>query len=187
MLTSCGHIFTKGHTYQESQTVTINGAQIGSSVKPMGGKSGFAFSAMVYMAASASLDGPFLWRIVAEGKEEEHVEIIVHRIQTTTSKTKRSEWYPAEHLDVVSSFQSFKEEPGKVYANFQVPGKLNVYPREDGDITMLVDISVVAQKRTQRKLVKFALRADTLREKEFINLPAEIIKGRSSDPLEWNW
>ena len=184
---SCGHIFTKSHTYQKSSTVEINGAHIGSSVKPMGGKSGFSLSAMVYMAGSATLDGPFIWRVEAEGKEGEHQSMVVHRVKVTTSKTKRSEWYPAYHLGYTQPFKPFKKEPGKAYAVFQIPGKLKVYPREDGDITILADVSVTSSKRTLRRLIKFQLKSDTTKEVEFINLPAEIVKGAQKDPREWRW
>jgi len=184
-LSSCGHIFTKSHTYHESATVVINGAKIGSSVKPMGGKGGFSFSALVYLAGSATLDGPFIWRVIAEGVEDEHVNMVVHRVKVTTSKTKRSEWYPAEHLGYKQVFKSYKREPGKAYANFQIPGRLKVYPREDGDITMLADVSVTSKSRIERKLVKFDMTADSIKDVEFINLPAEIVKGK--DPLAWKW
>ncbi len=185
LLTSCGHIFTKGHTYQESATVVINGAKVGSSVKPMGGKAGFSFSAMIYLAGSETIDGPFIWRVVAEGAEGKHVQMTVHRVKVTTSKTNRSEWYPTEHLGVAEAFKSFRREPGKAYANFQIPGELKVYPREDGDITMLADVSVSTHAGTDRKLVKFQMKSDSVKDVEFINLPAEIVRGRS--PLEWKW
>lgn len=186
-LSSCGHIFTRGHTYQQSETVVINGAKVGSSVKPMGGKGGFSFSAMIYMAGAASLDGPFIWRVVAEGAESEHVSMVVHRVKVTTSKTNRSEWYPTKHLGVVQPFKTYKREPGKSYANFQIPGKLKVFPREDGDITMLADVSVTSKSRTERKLVKFSMASDKIKDVEFINIPAEIVKGMSKDPREWKW
>ena len=186
-LCSCGHIFTKSHTYHKSETVEINGAKVGSAVKPMGGNSGLSLSAMVYMAGSATLDGPFIWRIEAEGKEGEHESIVVHRVKVMTSKSKRSEWYPRRELGYLTAFKPFKKEPGKVYAVFQIPGKLKVYPREDGDITILADVSVKSNKGTRRKLVKFGLQADTVQDVEFINLPAEIIKGSQKDPREWQW
>jgi len=187
LLCSCGHIYTKSHTYNKSSTVEINGAQVGSSVKPMGGKSGFALSAMVYMAGAATLDGPFIWRIVADGENGVHQSIVVHRVKVTTSKTNRSEWYPTAHLGYTTTFKPFKKEPGKTYAVFQIPGKLKVYPRDDGDITILADISVKSNKRTQRRLVKFQLKSDTTKDVEFINLPAEIVKGAQKDPREWKW
>lgn len=186
-LSSCGHIFTKSHTYHESETVIINGAKVGSSVKPMGGKGGFSFSAMIYMAGAATLDGPFIWRVIAEGAEDEHVSMVVHRVKVTTSETNRSEWYPTEHLGVVQPFKTFKREPGKVYANFQIPGKLKVFPREDGDITMLADVSVTSKTRTERKLVKFQMASNSTKDVEFINVPAEIVRGIGKDPREWKW
>ncbi len=184
---SCGHVYTKSHTYQKSGTVEINGAQVGSAVKPMGGKGGFSLSAMVYMAGAATLDGPFIWRIEAEGVDGVHDSIVVHRLKVTTSATKRSEWYPVRHLGYRQPFKPFKQEPGKAYAVFQVPGKLKVFPRKDGDITLLADVSVRSKKRTVRRLVKFQLKASTVKDVEFINVPAEIVKGSRKDPREWQW
>jgi len=186
-LSSCGHIFTKGHTYTKSQTVEINGAQVGGAVKPMGGKSGFSLSAMVYMAGSATLDGPFIWRIEAEGKEGEHQSMVVHRIKVITSETKRSEWYPTNNLGYLTPFKPFKKEPGKVFAVFQIPGKLKVYPREDGDIKILADVSVTSTNGTRRKQIKFDLKADTIDDVEFFSLPAEIANSSDDDPREWPW
>jgi len=186
-LCSCGHIFTESHTYQKSQTVAINGAQLGCAVKPVGGKSGLSFSAMVYMAGSATLDGPFVWRIEAEGKEGEHQSIVVHRVKVITSKTKRSEWCPRQHMGYLTAFKPYKKEPGKVYAVCQIPGKLKVYPREDGDITILADVAVTSNQGTRRKLVKFELKANTVKDVEFINVAAEIAEGSNKDPREWQW
>ncbi|MBK1830814.1 hypothetical protein JIN77_08765 [Verrucomicrobiaceae bacterium R5-34] len=187
IVTSCGHLYTKSHSYAKSSTVTINGAKVGSAVKPEGGKGGFSMSAMVYMAGAATLDGPFRWRIEAEGKEGIHKSLTVHRVKVITSKTKRSEWYPRQHLGTAQAFSSYKKEPGKSFANFQIPGKLKVYPRSDGDITVIADISVTSTQKTERRQVRFLLRADTTKEVDFINLPAEIIKGSRNDPREWQW
>ena len=43
LLSSCGHIFTKSHSYQKSETVEINGAIVSGAVKPAGGESGFGY------------------------------------------------------------------------------------------------------------------------------------------------
>jgi len=187
MLCSCGHIFTKSHSYHKSATVTINGAQVGSAVKPEGANGGFSVSAMVYMAGSATLDGPFSWRIEAEGKDGVHKSLTVHRVKVITSKTKRSEWYPSQYLGVAKPFKGYKKEPGKSFANFQIPGRLKVYPRTDGDITVIADISVTTTQKTERRQVKFKLGAGTTKKVDFISLPAEIIKGSHKDPREWDW
>jgi hypothetical protein len=179
-LSACGHIVTKSHTYQKSQAVEINGAKVT-------GESGFGFSAMIYMAGSATLDGPFAWRVEAEGEKGQHQFMIVHRAKVLTSKTKRSDWYPEEHLGYQTNFKPSKKEPGKVFAVFQIPGKLKVYPREDGDITVLADVSITSTKGTGRNLVKFHLAAETTKDVEFISLPSEIIKGSSEDPRDWQW
>ena len=187
LLSSCGHIYTKSHTYQKGQTVEINGAQVGSAVKPMGGDSGLSLSAMIYMAGSATLDGPFIWRIEAEGKEGEHQSMVVHRLKVMTSKTKRSEWYPNSDLGYLTDFEPFKKEPGKVFAVFQIPGTLKVYPREDGDITILADVSVKSTAGIRRKLVKFKLLSNTTKDVEFFNVVAEIARDAQNDPREWQW
>lgn len=186
-ITSCGHIITKSHTYTRGQPVEINGAMVTSAVKPAGGNSGFGLSAMVYMAGSATLDGPFIWRIEAEGEEEKHQSMVVHRIKVVTSKTKRSDWYPEKQLGYLISFKEAKRDPGKVFAVFQIPGKLKVYPRKDGDITILADISVTSNTGTTRNLVKFELIAETTKDVEFVSLPSEIIKGSEEDPRDWKW
>ncbi len=186
-LSSCGHIYTKSHSYQKSATVSINGASVGSAVKPEGGKGGFSMSAMVYMAGAATLDGPFRWRIEAEGKEGLHQSLKVHRVKVITSKTKRSEWYPSQYLGESVPFKTYRKEPGKVFANFQIQGKLKVYPRTDGDITIIADISVTSTEKTERRQVRFKLASGTQKDLKFINLPAEIIKGSRKDPREWEW
>jgi len=186
-LTSCGHIVTKSHTYHKSDAVEINGAKLRGAVKPMGGKSGFSLSAMIYMAGSATLDGPFIWRFEAEGLEGQHQSMIVHRVKVVTSKTKRSDWYPQKHLGYLTPFEPVKGEPGVVYAVFQIPGKLKVYPRDDGDITIFADISITSKDGKKRSLVKFNLAAETTKDVEFISIPSEIIKGSDEDPRDWQW
>ena len=120
-LSSCGHIFTKSNTYDTSSAVKINGAKVSSGVKPMGGKAGLSVSAMIYMAGSAKLEGPFIWRIEAEGEADNHTSMVVHRLKVETSETKRREWYPSKKLGVRTKFVNYKKEPGKSYAVYQVP------------------------------------------------------------------
>lgn len=186
-LSSCGHIVTKSHTYHKSEAVEINGAKLRGAVKPMGGNSGFSLSAMIYMAGSATLDGPFIWRFEAEGEEGQHESMTVHRVKVVTSKTKRSDWYPQKHLGYLTPFETVEDEPGVVYAVFQIPGKLKVYPRDDGDITIFADISITSKDGKKRNLVKFDLAAETTKDVEFISIPTEIIKGTSEDPRDWEW
>ncbi len=193
LLSSCGHIFTKSNTYDTSASVTVNGAKVSSGVKPEGGKAGFSVSAMVYMAGSAKLEGPFKWRIEAEGKSDEHVSMVVHRLKVETSKTKRNEWYNKKKLGYKTKFVSYKKEAGKSFAVFQVPGLLKVYPEKDGNIAIIADITVTTKKRSERKLVKFSLLAEQdKKDKEFLFFPAEIVNSFGQrDPREWkmsdNW
>lgn len=188
-LNSCGHIFTKSNTYDTQASAMINGAKVSSGVKPMGGNGGFGLSAMIYMAGSAKLEGPFIWRIEAEGKLGEHTRLVVHRLKVETSTTNRKEWYPADKLGEYVEFKDYKREPGKSYAVYQIPGKLSVFPKKDGDITIYADVSISTKTKTDRKVVKFFLSAEQdKKEKEFIFFPAEIVKGFGQrDPREWQF
>jgi hypothetical protein len=169
--------------------VTINGAKVSSGVKPMGGESGMALSAMIYTAGSTKLEGPFIWRIEAEGKAEHHTRLQLHRLKVETSITKRREWYPANMLGEYVAFVDYKKEPGKSYAVYQVPGKLTVFPEKDGDITIFADVSISTKTKSERKVVKFFLPAEqNKKEKEFLFFPAEIVKGFGQrDPREWEF
>jgi len=188
-LASCGHIFTKSNTYDTSASVVINGAKVTSGVKPMGGEGGMSISAMVYMAGSAQLKGPFRWRLEAEGQAGKHTKMIVHRLKVETSLTKRKEWYPEKELGYYVEFKNFKKEPGKSFAVYEIPGKLKVYPEKDGDIAIFADVTISSETGSNRKVVKFSLPAETeKKERDFIFFPAEIIKGfGEQDPREWKF
>ena len=189
LLSSCGHILTKSNTYDTSSSVVINGAKVSSGVKPNGGKAGFSISAMIYMAGSAKLEGPFKWRIEAEGKSDEHLSMVVHRLKVETSKTKRNEWYDRKKLGVRTKFVSYKKEAGKSFAVYQIPGILKVFPKEDGNISIIADITITSKKRSERKLVKFSLAAEhDKKETEFLFFPAEIVNSFGQrDPREWKF
>lgn len=187
-LSSCGHIVTKSNTYDTSSSVSFNGAKVSSGVKPMGdGGGGMALSAMIYTAGSARLEGPFKWRVEAEGKAGEHTKIMVHRLKVETSKTNRKEWYPEDSLGEDVDFIDYKKEPGKSYAVYQVPGLLSVFPEKDGDITIFVDMSIVTKTKSERKVVKFSLPTDqNKKETEFLFFPGEIVKSfGQQDPRDW--
>jgi len=185
LLSNCGHFVTRGKTYQNSSGVGINGAKVFSSVKPNGGKGGASFSALVYIGGVGVVDGPFLWRIQAEGEEGVHESMVVHRAKVLTSTTKREEWFPKEWLGKAVKFESYKKEPGKSYASFQFPGELEVYPEKDGDITVLAEISVRANGKREKKIAKFELAPGKANDVDFLFLPAEIFKPK--DPREWKW
>ncbi len=188
-LTSCGHIITKSNTYDTSSAVTINGAKVSSGVKPTGGNGGMALSAMIYTAGSSKLEGPFIWRIEAEGKADHHTRLVVHRLKVETSKTKRREWYPSDKLGGYVEFINYDKEPGKSYAVYQVPGKLSVFPEKDGDITIYADVTISSKTKSDRKVVKFSLSAEQdKKETEFLFFPAEIVKGLGQrDPRGWGF
>jgi hypothetical protein len=143
---------------------------------------------MVYTTGTGTQEGPFLWRIEARGEEGTHRSLTVHGLKVTTSLTKRSEWFPRSWLGHSEEFKPIKGEPGKVFAQYQGPGKLEVYPQEDGQITILVDLSVATESRTARKVVKFVMDPAETKDVEFFFLPAEVVKGfGEEDPQEWKW
>ena len=85
-------------------------------------------------------------------------------------------------------FKPVPGEKGKTFAQFQVPGKLEVYPEKDGDITILADVSVKGAARAERKTVKFSMpRQLKKKDVETIFLPAEIISSVRGNPKEWSY
>ncbi|MCW1883769.1 hypothetical protein OKA04_03450 [Luteolibacter flavescens] len=186
LLASCAAISAKKHTYARGAAVPVNGAQVSLSVKPEGTAGGtFVLSAMVVSGGMATLDGPFRWRIEAQGEPGKQQALVIHRLRTTTSVTKRDEWYPAKHLGRRAEFRTLKGEPALTRAVFEIPGYLEVKPREDGVLTVLADVSVESEGRWERRLLKFRLDPAEKREDEFIFLPAEIVRGIGSDPADW--
>jgi hypothetical protein len=187
LLPSCAAISAKKHTYARGAAVSVNGAEVSLSVKPEGTAGGnFVVSAMVVSGGMATLDGPFRWRIEAFGDAGKQEAMVIHRLHTTTSTTKRDEWYPDKHLGRRAEFRPVKAEPGRSRAVFEIPGYLEVTPREDGVLTILADVSVQTAGRWQRRLLKFRLDPAEKRQDEFIFLPAEIVKGIGADPADWD-
>ncbi|MEK7950300.1 hypothetical protein [Luteolibacter soli] len=186
LLPSCAAISAKKHTYGRGAAVPVNGAQVSLSVKPEGTAGGsFVVSAMVVSGGMATLDGPFRWRIEATGEEGKQQSLVVHRLRTVTTVTKRDEWYPVKHLGQRAEFRPVKAAPGRTRAVFEIPGYLEVKPREDGMLTILADVSVQTAGRWQRELLKFRLDPAEKRQDEFIFLPAEIVKSLGTDPADW--
>ena len=184
---SCATMYMKDHGFRETPAVEVNGAQVKSGLKPMGGSAGMAFSAMVVAAGTGTTDGPFLWRVEAEGQEGVHEYLRVNKIRVTTSKTKRDEWYPRQNLNVNAPFKKIPGEKGKNFAQYQIPGKLTVMPREDGEITIHLNISVKANGRVQSEWIKFKLEPETKWKNDSVFLPTEIVKSVRGNPREWNW
>lgn len=184
----CAGFTADKHTYARGESgARLNGASLCLRVRPEGdGGPGFMLSAVVVAAGSATLDGPFSWRIEATGEQGRHQRLVVHRIHTRTAVTKRSEWFPAKELGRSAAFRPVKGEPGKVVARYQVPGQLRVKPREDGALTVTADIAVEAGGRWERGMVRFRLDPDHKRQTEVLFLPAEIVKGIGTDPADWD-
>ena len=189
-LNSCAQFFVKEKTYVTQGGSEVNGAAITSAVKGMGGKQGLSVSAMVYNAATGETDGPFLWRIEARGQEGVHESLTVHSLRVKTSKTKRNEPFPSKWLNKEAPFELLKgkKNAGQVFAKFQLPGKLEVFPEVDGEITMVADLSIKANGKTRRKTLTFQMEPKVGRNTETVFLPKEIVTsfGRK-DPLEWKW
>ena len=189
-LNSCAHFVVKEKTYVTEGGSEVNGAAVTSAVKGMGGKQGMSVSAMVYNVATGTTDGPFLWRIEARGQEGVQESMTVHSLRVQTSKTKRNEPFPSEWLNKEQPFELLKgkKNAGKTFAKFQLPGKLEVLPEVDGEITMTADLSIKANGKTERQKLTFIMAPQVGRKNEMMFLPKEIVTsfGRK-DPLEWKW
>lgn len=185
--TGCVGFYGTRSTYGGQDGAEVNGARVSMSVKPEGTSGGtYALSAMVVGVAIANLDGPFRWRIEAEGKEGIHEAMYVQRLRTVTALTKRDEWFPEKWLGERVDFakkQSY--EPGVVKAVFDIPGRLEVIPKEDGALSVYADVIVVANGRQVRKVVKFLLDPTQKKDSETIFLPAEIVSSIGKPPSEW--
>lgn len=175
------------HTYTASSPeVAVNGAAIRMQVRPEGTDGGsYALSAMVVGAAVATFDGPFRWRLEATGRAGSHESLVVHRVHTRTTTTKRDEWYPASHLGRRAEFYKVRKEPGVARAVYEIPGLLVVKPREDGALEITVDLTVRRDSRPERRRVRFRMDPSQKRQDEFVFLPAEIVKGISTPVEEW--
>ncbi|WP_411846788.1 hypothetical protein AAFN60_04440 [Roseibacillus persicicus] len=189
-LTSCAQFFVKEKTYEATGGAEVNGAAVTSAVKGMGGKAGASVSAMVYNAATGETDGPFLWRIEARGEEGVHESMTIHSLRTKTELTKRNEPFPAKWLGEAMPFEPLKgrKNKGKVFAKFQPPGKLEVFPEVDGKITMEADLTIRANGRNERRKVSFEMEPKVGRTAETLFLPGEIVNSLGKkDPTEWKW
>jgi hypothetical protein len=187
-LTGCVSLTAKKHTYgATSPAVRLNGADVRMQVKPEGTDGGtYALSAMVVSATVATFDGPFRWRIEATGETGKQESLVVHRIRTRTAKTHRDEWYPASHLAQRANFKQIKGESGITRAIYPIPGLLQVKPRTDGALEIVVDLTVVAMGRGERKLVRFRMDPSQKRADEFVFVPTEIVKSIGQSPADWD-
>jgi hypothetical protein len=156
----------------------------------MGGKAGLSVSAMVYSAGVGETDGPFLWRIEAIGVEGIHQSLIVHELTVRTAQTGRAEPYPEKWLGIIAPFEPLKGKgnAGKVFAKYQLPGKLEVFPEEDGEITLVVDLTIRSTAGSRRGEVTFRMEPSIGRETETVFVPKEIVDSLGGkDPMEWDW
>ena len=184
---SCVQFFTKNYSYQKQKPVEINGAKVVSALKPVGGKSNFSVSAMVYAAGSGTLDGPFQWRIEAEGDAGVHEWIRVNDVRVSTAITKRRERFPTSLLGEKAPFKVLPKEKTRSFAKFRLPGKLSVMPRTDGKVTLYLSVTVRANGKEETKWIRFELEPETKKETESVFLPSEIVEGFRDNPREWDW
>lgn len=189
-LCSCVSMRATKHTYAanaSSPAVKVNGANVRLQLRPEGTSGGsYVVSAMVVAAAVTTLDGPFRWRIEATGQENRHESMVVHRLRTQTKITKRDEWYPTHFLGKRVDFTKPSGTSNPWRAVFEIPGILQVKPREDGALEILADLSIRADGKTQRKVVKFRLDPSKSRQDEFIFVPTEIVKSIGKPMSEWD-
>lgn len=178
-------LVAKKHRYDaaaSSPPVTVNGARLRLQLKPEGSAGGsFAVSAMVVGAAVATLDGPFRWRIEASD-ESGHCEwLTIHRLRTRTAGSGRDEAFPREHLGQRAEFLKPVGSAGPARAVYEIPGLLQVKPRDDGDLEIDADISVKGNGRITRKQVRFRLKPSEKRQNEWIFVPTEIVRSFGKD------
>lgn len=182
-------MMAKKNTYDaaaSSPAVSVNGARVRLQLKPEGTSGGsFVLSAMVVSAASVTLDGPFRWRIEATGEDGRQESLIIHGLRTKTEKTKRDERYPVSELGRRTEFLRSKGDKGAYRAVYEIPGMLEVKPREDGALEVFVDLTVVGNGRSVRKLVHFKLDPSQKRQDEFIFVPTEIVKSIGKSSADW--
>ena len=184
LLPSCASLHADKHTYEASSpAVEVGGAMVRMQVRPEGADNAFSVSAMVVSTTVATLDGPFRWRIEATGEPGRQEKLIVRRIRTRTAVTKRDEWFPASELNRYASFKP--QDGGTTRALYPIPGMLKVKPREDGALTVDVDLAVVANGRETRRMVRFRMDPAQGRRDEFVFIPAEIVENIGKSPEEW--
>lgn len=187
-LVSCGHIHTESVTYTNKTPSLVNGAKVTTELQPQGGKPGFAVSAMVYMAGSADLEGPFKWRIMATGIDGTHTSMTIHEVRVRTTNSKRSDIYPSSQLPDDAPFRAYEKTPGVSYAVCQFPGLLEIDPVKDGESYMSVDLTIHSKAKAIRKTVHFTLVRSDEKETKFLFLPSEIAKSFGpKDPRQWQW
>lgn len=184
----CVSLISSKHSYSASSApAKVNGADIRMQVRPEGTDGGsYAISAMVVSTAVATFDGPFSWRLEALGKTGVHQSMEIHRIRTRTSVTKRDEWYPERYLDLRCVFKPQDGAPSVARALYPIPGLLVVKPREDGDLEVMVDLTVRTNARSERRSVRFRMQPSQGRRDEFIFIPTEIAENIGKSPGEWD-
>lgn len=182
-------LIAKKHTYDtaaSSSPVVVNGAKVRLQLKPEGtGKGTFGVSAMVVGATVATLDGPFRWRIEATDETGRLEWMWVRSLRTRTEVTKRDEPYPTAHLNHRADFLKPKRAPGPARAVFDIPGLLQVKPREDGALTIDAKITVAGHGTSETRVVRFRLSPAQRRADEFVFIPTEIVKGLRETPEDW--
>lgn len=182
-MTSCFGIKATKHTYTgPAQGAELGGAEVRVAFRPEGTRPGaMVGSAMIIGGGFATFDGPFRWRVEAIGQAGLHESLSVHRIRTHTLKSKRDGWYPEDWLGERIEFRPVKDQPGVVRARYEIPGKLEVKPEDDGAMDVWVEVSIKRSDGNHRRLLKFRFDPDHKNASEMIFLPTEIVEGLTTD------
>lgn len=184
-LSGCMGIYGTKHTYRSTgQSQSVGGAEVRMAFRPEGAKPGAVmFSAMVVGAVVATMDGPFRWRVEAVGEAGTHEFLTVHRIRTRTEKTGRDSWYPSGELGRRSPFRGREDGSNRVIARYEIPGRLEVKPEEDGKLDVWLDVSVIQKHGASRKTLHLVLDPAVKEQNEMVFIPAEVI-GNFGKPLD---
>ena len=187
-LSNCASLIAKKNTYHlGGPAAAVNGAKVRLQVNPQGAEDGaISLNAMVLSTSIATMEGPFHWRIEAVGQPNIHRDITLHRIHTSTEKSKRHEWYPSGKLPIRSEFRPLRDVPESTRAVCQIPGLLQVKSHEDGKLRIRADVTVTTIQGSERKMLSFLLDPTQKRADEFIFLPVEIVRsfGQSWDEMD---
>ena len=186
----CVGMYVRENTYSATTApATINGAQVQIALKPMGGDSYGSVSAMVVGIGAGKTDGPFIWRVEGQGQAGIHRDLYVNHLMVETSATQRSEPYDKKLLNFRAEFSPLKKEPQSSFANYQIPGKLKVYPETDGTITVTAQVTVTTyDEKVESKTIKATLHPKSFHNYESVFIPTEIYNSfGAEDPTEWKW
>ena len=140
---------------------------------------------MVCSTRPGTPDGPFLWRIEAEGQAGLHEWLRLNELRVSTALTKRRKRSPP--LGKKCLFEALPDQKGRSFAKFHLPGKLKIMPRNDGKTTLHLNVTVSTRGKEEFQWIRFTHKPETKRATESIFLPSEIVEAIRGNPREWDW